>query len=243
MKDPTDTTSESQKITLLNLDLSTGYNFAADSIKLSDLRVSYRTKIGDILNFNGSSNYTFYDYDAGRRINEFLASKGKGLFRLTNLNFSVSTSISGKKLAGEERTGRDVDEEEEFDAFKEKDYVRLYEEEDTDFSIPWNLRLSYNYNLSKPTPAKGVVRSNLGVNLGFNLAKNWKFGVRGNYDFQAEEFSAPQVTVYRDLECWEMNFSWNPIGNYTGFRFEIRMKAPELRDVKVTRRRGLYSGT
>ncbi len=51
-------------------------------------------------------------------------------------------------------------------------------------------------------------------------------------------FSAPQITIYRDLECWEMNFSWNPIGTYTGFRFEIRMKAPELRDVKVTRRSG-----
>ncbi|MDX1701028.1 MAG: putative LPS assembly protein LptD, partial [Melioribacteraceae bacterium] len=141
MKDPTDTTSESEKITLLNLDLSTGYNFAADSLRLSDLRVSYRTKIGNILNFNGSSAYTFYDYDNGRKINEYLASKGKGLFRLTNLRFSVSASISGEKLAGEKRTGKEEEDEEEFDAFKEKDYVRLYEEEETDFSIPWNLSL------------------------------------------------------------------------------------------------------
>ncbi|MCB9218035.1 MAG: LPS-assembly protein LptD [Ignavibacteriales bacterium] len=242
MKDPTDTTSEQEKITLLNLDLSTGYNFAADSLRLSDLRVSYRTKIGNILNFSGSSAYTFYDYDNSRRINEFLADKGKGLFRLTNLNFSVSASISGEKLKGEERTGKDEENKEEYDAFKKKDYTRLYEEEETDFSIPWNLSLNYNYNLSKPTPAEGKINSNIGVNLGFNLAKNWKFGVRGNYDFQREEFSAPQVTIYRDLECWEMNFSWNPLGTYTGFRFEIRMKAPELRDVKVTRRRGLYSG-
>lgn len=242
MKDPTDTTSEAQKITLLNLDLSTGYNFAADSLKLSDLRVSYRTQIGNILNFSGSSAYTFYDYENSRRINEFLASKGKGLFRLTNLNFSISTSISGDKLAGEDRTGKKEDENEDFDAFKKKDYVRLYEDEKTDFSIPWNLSLNYNYNFSKATPAKGIVNSNVGVNLGFNLAKNWKFGVRGNYDFQNEEFSAPQITVYRDLECWEMNFSWNPLGTYSGFRFEIRMKAPELRDVKVTRRRGIYSG-
>ena len=109
-------------------------------------------------------------------------------------------------------------------------------------TIPWNLSLNYNFNLSKPTPEKGKINSNIGVNLGFNLAKNWKFGVRGNYDFQREEFSAPQFTAYRDLGCWEMNFSWNPLGNYTGFRFEVRMKAPELRDVKVTRTRGLYSG-
>jgi hypothetical protein len=78
--------------------------------------------------------------------------------------------------------------------------------------------------------------------MGFNLAKNWKFGVRGNYDFIREQFSAPQITIYRDLECWEMNFSWYPTGQYTGFRFEIRMKAPELRDVKVTRRSGRFEG-
>jgi len=242
IKDPTDTTSESKKVTLLNLDLSTGYNFAADSLKLSDLRVNYRTQIGSLLNFSGGSSYTFYDYADNTRINEYLASKGKGLLRLTNLNFSISTNLTGEKLIGEERTGKSEDEEESFEAFKEKDYVRLYEDEENDFSIPWNLSLNYNYNFSKPTNEKGRVSSNLSVNLGFNLAKNWKFGVRGNYDFQREEFSAPQVTVYRDLECWEMNFSWNPLGTYTGFRFEIRMKAPELRDVKVTRRRGIYSG-
>lgn len=240
-KDPTDTTSESEKISLLNLDLSTGYNFAADSLNLSDLRISYRTQIGNILNFSGSSNYTFYKYSGTTKTNEYLSSSGGGLFRLTNLNLSLSTTLSGEKLSGEDRTGKNEDEEEEFDAFKKKEYTRLYEEEETDFSIPWNLSLSYNYNLRKSSNAKGVISSNLGINLGFNLATNWKFGVRGNYDFQDQEFSAPQMTVYRDLECWEMNFSWNPIGNYSGFRFEIRMKAPDLSDVKVTRRGGQYA--
>ena len=243
-KDPTDTTSESKKITLLNLDLSTGYNFTADSLRLSDLRVSYRTSVGEYLNFNGSSSYSFYDSKGTKTINEYLYSKGKGLFRLTNLSFSVSTSISGEKLSGEKRTGKEEDEE-EFDVFKKKDRSNQYQDEldDTDFSIPWNLSLSYNYYYKKLYAAKGeATNSNIGINLGFNLAKNWKFGVRGNYDFIEEDFSAPQITVYRDLECWEMNFTWNPIGSYTGFRFEIRMKAPELSDVKVTRRGGQFSG-
>ncbi len=244
MKDPTDTTSEANKISLLNFDVSTGYNFAADSNKLSDLSLNYRTSIGSLLNFSGSSRYTFYDFVGSNRINEYLASNGKGLFRLTNLQFSISTSLSGEKLAGEKRTGENLDaeNEEDYQSFAKKDYVRLYQEEETDFSIPWNLTLNYNFNLSKPTNAPGIVNSNLGVNLGFNLTKNWKFGVRGNYDFQMDEISAPQITAYRDLECWEMNFSWNPVGRYTGFRFEIRMKAPELRDVKVTKTEGWISG-
>ena len=186
IKDPTDTTSESQKITLLNLDLSTGYNFAADSVKLSDLRVSYRTKIGNILNFNGSSSYTFYNYENGRRMDEYLASMDKGLFRLTNLNFSISTTLSGDKLKGEERTGKPDRDDEEFGAFKEQDYVRLYEEEENDFSIPWNLSLNYNYNFSKPTNEKGIISSNLGVNLGFQS---------GN---KLENRSSEVITIFRE---------------------------------------------
>lgn len=241
-KDPTDTTSESKKITLLSLDFSTGYNFVADSLKLSDLRVSYRTKIGNILNFSGSSRYTFYDFVGTRQINEYLTSKGKGLLRLTSVNFNISANLSGDKLAGEQRTGKNNRSNEEFESFKRKDNVKLYDEEENDFSIPWNLSLNYRFNLTKPKADTSIINSNIGINMGFNLAKNWKFGVRANYDFQNKEFSSPQISIYRDLECWEINFNWNPIGTYTGFRFEIRMKAPELRDVKVTRRRGFYSG-
>ncbi len=242
-KDPSDTTRQQKKITLLNMSLSTGYNFAADSLKLSNLNVSYRTQIGNILNFSGASSYTFYDYDGSRKINRFLASENKGLFRLTNLSLSVSATISGDKIAGEKRTGKkNLKETGDYESFKKSDYISIYEEENADFSIPWNLGLTYNYNFSKPTAAAGTVNSNLGVNLGFNLTKYWKFTVRGNYDFQRKEISAPQITVYRDLKCWEMNFTWNPLGTYRGFRLEIRMKAPQLRDIKITRTKGLYTG-
>jgi hypothetical protein len=80
------------------------------------------------------------------------------------------------------------------------------------------------------------------LDLSFSLTKNWKFTVRGSYDFDRKEIAAPQVTIYRDLHCWEMNFTWNPLGFYRGYRFEIRMKAPELQDLKVTKSGGMYSG-
>jgi hypothetical protein len=112
----------------------------------------------------------------------------------------------------------------------------------SDFSIPWNLNLNYNFNLSKPTPDKSTIRSTLGASLSISLSQAWKLTFRGNYDFQEHEVTAPQITVFRDLDCWEMNFTWNPIGTYRGFRFEIRMKAPELRDIKITKSRDIFSG-
>ncbi|MCF8355637.1 MAG: LPS-assembly protein LptD [Melioribacteraceae bacterium] len=242
LKDQTDTTSEAKKYQLLNLNGSVGYNFAADSLKLSDLRVSYRTQIGELLNFSGSSSYTFYDYDENKKINKFLSSVGKGLLRLTNFSFSLSTNISGDKLAGEKRKGTEDEIDPEYDAFRGEDYIALYGEEEPDFSIPWNLSLNYNYSLSKRNASDVTRTSNIGLNLGFNLTKNWKITMRGNYDLERKQIAAPQVTVYRDLHCWEMNFTWNPIGTYRGFRFEIKIKAPELQDIKVTKTKDIFSG-
>jgi hypothetical protein len=40
-----------------------------------------------------------------------------------------------------------------------------------------------------------------------------------------------------------MYFNWVPSGQYSNFRLEIRLKAPQLRDVKVTKQssaRGIY---
>ncbi|MBN1637885.1 MAG: LPS-assembly protein LptD, partial [Ignavibacteriales bacterium] len=150
-KDPTDTTSKQEKIQLLNLNLSSGYNFAADSIKLSNLYMSFRTQIAGFLDFNGSSTFSFYDYkitDKGERIlvNQFLINNGKGLMRLTNFSFSVSTSLSGEKLKGKTTTkGKDEEIQDGIMTPRPAEYIGIYKEEPADFSIPWNLSLSYNY--------------------------------------------------------------------------------------------------
>ena len=101
--DPTDTTSKEKKIQLLNLDASMGYNFVADSLKFSDLNLGFRTQVGDLLSFNGSSQFSPYDYSensfsANKKINKFLINEGKRLLRLTNFQFSISTNLSGEKL-------------------------------------------------------------------------------------------------------------------------------------------------
>ncbi len=226
--------SQSNKIQLLNLSASVGYNFARPDFKLSDLNFSYRTQIGDLLSFYGSSNYTFYDYENNTRINKYLISAGKGLFRLTNFNFSISTNLSNEIF-----TKKSSQEKQSTNIFKEGESQLI---SSTNLFKPWNLSLSYNFNLSKIDPSTVSKYSNIGINLSFSFTKNWKFTVRGNYDFELKQITTPQITIYRDLHCWEMNFIWNPLGLYRGFRFEIRMKAPELQDIKITKSRGLYSG-
>ena len=244
--DPTDTTSKEKKIQLLNVDAGISYNFAADSVKFSRLNLGYRTQIGEWLNLSGNSVFTLYESNEfGQDINKFLISNNKGLMRLTNFQLSLSTTLSGEKLksASDDKAGAPLPEGEfELGRADRKIYQGLYDERDPDFTIPWDLSLSYNFVLDKSLPTKTQSFSNMSGSLNFNLTPNWKFSVTGSYDFDRKEFSAPQVRISRDLHCWLMNFTWNPIGTFRGYRFEIRVKAPQLQDLKVTKQDQFYDG-
>jgi hypothetical protein len=244
--DPTDTTAKEKKIQLLNLSAGIGYNLAADSVKFSDLSLSYRTQAGDWLSFNGSSRFTLYDVnERGSRINKFLINEGKGLLRMTNFNFSVSTTLSGEKLKSKDTAEQDsLNEEDQFvlDQSERNLYQGIYSEKEANFSIPWDVSLTYTYTKSSPTPLSSISYSNINASLNFNLTPQWKISFTGSYDFDRKEFAAPQIKISRDLDCWLMNFTWNPIGTYRGYRFEIRVKASQLQDLKITKRGEFYNG-
>jgi hypothetical protein len=253
IKSPTDTTKEQKKFQLLNLGASVNYNFSADSMKLSSLNLDYRTQVGDFLNLQGSSSYTFYDQvrkvdNVGTvsysDVNQFLSSHGKGLFRLTSLYFAISTTLSGDKLKGNEaKTTQNEKTDEGMQIAPKKTTTSIYDENTyPDLTIPWSLSLGYSYNLSKSDPVNSTSYSSLNASLNFSITKYWKFIIQGSYDFDKKEISAPEITIYRDLHEWEMNFTWRPTGLYSGFHFEIRLKAPELQDVKVTKSGGILSG-
>lgn len=243
--DPTDTTSKEKKIQLLNLSANMSYNFAADSLKFSDLSLNYRTQVGELLNISGSSSFTPYAYSGDiTRINKLLVNEGKGLFRMTNFSFSISTSLSGERFKSKETEAKKPEDRPEYqlDNIDRQIYQGIYSQKEADFSIPWTLSLSYNYSLSTPTPLSSSKYSNLNGSIDFNLTPNWKFSVAGSYDFQAKQFAAPQIKITRDLHCWIMNFTWNPIGPYRGYNLEIRVKAPQLQDLKLTKTSDFYTG-
>lgn len=233
-----DTSGQDKKFTLLNLNAGISYNFVADSLKFSEIGLSYRTSIGDAFTIGGSASYNLYKFEVdqngrGARVNKFLLKEEGRLAQLTNFGISVGTRLSGEK---KETKAGPIKSPEDSIAQKEKSgYVGLYDQVEPDFSIPWNLDLTWNFNQNQSNPVEKIRSSNLSAALGFNLTEFWKITATASYDVINKEFSAPQITVYRDLHCWEMNFNWVPTGLYRNYRLEIRLKAPQLRDVKVTK--------
>lgn len=244
MQDPTDTTSEQQKFRLMSVDVSSGYNFAADSLKLRDLSVNYNTNIANgLLNVSGGLNYTFYNTSGSRKTDEFLASSGRGLFRLTNMSINLSTNLSGDKLSsGESKKPEEDNGELPAAAFDRSEYVYGYDEAAKDLSIPWNLSMNLSYRLSRYNPQAETKSANLSLNAGIKITENWKITGRLNYDLIEMEIAAPSFSINRDLGCWDMSLQWNPIGFYRGYSLEIKMKPPQLQDIKVDKSGGLYSG-
>ncbi len=236
-----DTSKPENKVQLLNLSMNMGYNFAADSMGLSELSVNYRTNIGGKFDIGGSNTWNFYQYYApwNTRINRFLPAEGK-LPDMTNFQLSVSTSLSGASTEKESNRNK-LQKEDSVKSLQQ--YNTFYNQMTTpNLNIPWNLSLSFAMGISKEIPTAVSKYANLQFNLGFNLTKNWKIGFTGGYDFIQHQIVVPTVTVYRDLHCWEMNLLWNPIGYYRGFNFEIRIKAPQLQDIKITKREDAIVG-
>jgi len=245
MVDRTDTTAKENKIQLLNLNAGVGYNFVADSLRFSDVNLSYRTQVGELLSLDGSSTYSLYDYNAkGDAINKFLINEGKGLLRLRSFSFSLSTSFSGDKLksSDEDKTKDSLKHEEEKFQGGNKLYKGIYDTQEPDFSIPWSVSLNYNYSESRYNPLSPTRYSTISGSANISLTKFWKISVSGSYDITGKQFSAPQVMISRDLHCWLLNFTWNPIGTWTGYRLEVRVKAPQLQDLKVTKTDNFFSG-
>jgi lipopolysaccharide assembly outer membrane protein LptD (OstA) len=241
-----DTSHPENKIQLLNLDLSTAYNFAADSMNFSPLNMSYRTNIAQKLDIGGGATFNFYQYDpvSQQRINKYLWSEGK-LPEMTSFSLSISTSLQGeKKNTGSRQTQSPDSLAQEQDSLKAlKQYNGFYQQvESPNLSIPWNLSFGLVYNLSRNYQNQFQPTASVNSQLSFNLTENWRIGVNGGYDVIQHQIVVPTVTVYRDLHCWEMNLRWNPIGYYRGFNLEIRIKAPQLQDIKITKREDTLVG-
>jgi len=250
------------KFQLINFNLGANYNFAADSLKWSEIRADFRTQVGNLLNISGGASFNLYKYDfaSGRRVNKFLWNEDRRLADMTSFNINISTAfgfdisnigIFGSRaplnLGIEERPRgqeKEVITPEEMEMRQRqldsievlrKKSIMQRDDDEVDFNIPVSGGLNYNYSENRPNPSSIFRSSNLSGSLSFSIAQKWKFSFSAGYDFVNRMVTAPYITVYRDLNSWEANFSWYPTGFYRGFRLEIRIKAPELRDIRVTK--------
>jgi opacity protein-like surface antigen len=233
-----------------------GYNFLADSMKLSNINFYLRTNLLDKINLNATATMNPYQVDSlGRDINKY-AWKG-GRFspgRITNVGISLSTSFQSKpkdeKVEKEKQDQLDQQMNDPVlagDRQRLLDYMRQNPSEFVDFNIPWQVSLSYSFyvseqydlNLRKFTRTSS---SNTSFNGSFNLTPKWNFSVNGYYNFDTKKLQTFTMSISRDMHCWQMSINVTPVGFYRFFNVTISPKSGILQDLRINRTRSFYSG-
>ena len=219
------------KSTLLdNLGFNSSYNFAADSFKLAPFQLSARTVlINNLLNINltGVLNPYILNQESGIRNDIYEINETGKLGTFTQAGIAISTSLKSRKK--EQTKTETIDPS----VLREIDKIRMSY---VDFSLPWNVNLSYNLDYTKPQNIESI-RQSIQATGDLNVTSKWKVGMSTGYDFTNKQMTFTNITVYRDLHCWEMSFSWIPFGPRQSYNLAINVKSQTLRDLRLTKRR------
>ena len=254
------TATEAKKITILNnLNFSTSYNIAGDSLKLSPISVSGNIPIiKNKLDINFNATLDPYALDNNnRKIDVWNIDNGGSLFRLTRASSNFGYSFSSTDFD----KGKPNDDPYENETFRnggrtdnlfgggtnfnnEQSYDRSKSDRETDkdiknynYKIPWSLRLSYNINYNNSARQNEISSHSLMFSGDVELAPRWSVGVSSGYDFKNPGFTFTNLRFQRDLESWVMNFNWIPFSSRTSWNFFIGIKSSVLSDIKWDKRR------
>lgn len=230
-----DTISNEKRVKLIeSFSVSSGYNFAADSLNLQLIGLSGYTTLFKKFKVNVSAGYDPYIIDStGRRRNTFEWDVNNRIGRFTGGNFSVGTSF---RSARKENANLETESGTEAERQMVWDNPQYY----IDFEIPWQFNVNYNLRVTN-VPNNGrdslITTQTLNMSGDINFTPNWKIGATTGYDFELLQFTYTSIDIYRNLHCWEMSFRWIPFGARRSYFFNINVKASVLQDLKLIRKR------
>ena len=254
VKSKDSTATEPKKLMLLNnLNFSTSYNIAADSLPWSPVRVSGGTLLfKDKMNINFGTTLDPYAIDnSGKRIQKYNIDNGGSLFRMTSANMTINYSLSSK---GEEKNdknneqgarngGREDDlfgSNKDLGARRDTDSDdRNKNEEQSEFfsqALPWDLTFAYSLTYGNMSRQNEITGNSVMISGNVDISPKWKVGVSTGYDFVQKGVTYTQLRFERDLLSWRMDFNWTPFGENASWGFFIGVKSGMLSDIKWEKR-------
>jgi len=218
------------------LNFNTSYNFAADSLKLSNLDVIMTSGIIQKVNLRANASFNFYERnDDGVRINQFLIGNSPRLVELVNFNLSASASFSG----GDER-GLQINEEPYFPRQYNPLDQSIFGQVDSGFNnspvqsfrSPWSFNVNFRYSWRRnPTGDNNVTATLNAENIQFRLTPQWSFSTRVGYDFIQQDLTPSQFSFNRQLHRWTLSLQMNPFGDFQYFAFRLSVNSAQMQSI------------
>ena len=245
-----------------NLGIDGGYNFAADSMNWSLFQVNLRLKFPKLNNYsvNLSTALDPYMYQLnalGQPVRTNKQYWHNGRFpHWSGIRWSFSYSLSNSTIKKwiDKANGRKVkheqNEDEDFDALEHNDdgtdrnaKQKKKDEEVEDgyvkTAFPWSISISYSLAYTAGNEFdydkmyyKMKLTNNLSLGANLGLGKGWKVSASMSYDFDYKRITSCNINVGRDLHCWNMSASINPIGPFKSYTFHLGVNASVLQDLK-----------
>jgi len=247
-----DTTGKPEKVKLIdNFSINTSYNIFADSMKWSPVAMALRTTLFNNLGISAGSNFSLYGInDKGHLTRKFALEENGKLMRLTNFSASLDFDLGelikgdrkkqGSQNQGGQGQGRQTPESSMAGGVAGGKESLVYDEFGyAVFDVPWSMRVSYNFNYSKPA-FKSTITQTLSVSGNVTLTKKTAITYTSGYDFTRKEITMTNIGITRDLHCWTMSLNWVPNGTMKMWNFTIRVKASVLGDLKYERRKDYH---
>ncbi len=254
MKDTTGTGNKKVKL-LDQFNISTGYNFLSDSLRMNNVGVSMSTSIFGKLGINGNLNFDPYGIDGkGQRINQFYFVQTGIPLRLTNVSASMSYSFSGKGTVkgndGSAESGRSGGGGSSKGSSPADYYRRIYYHPVTGEyipggylyythpNVPWSVNLNYSFQLNKSYSfannklvPKNTITQTLGFSGNVQLTPKMSLQAQSGWDFTAMKLTTSQLSFRYDLHCFNIAVQWVPAGTYQSYSFLISANAAALADL------------
>lgn len=232
-RDSTGEVSEQNLRLIDQLDFSTSYNFAADSLKLSNLNVSMTSRFISMVNLRASAQFNFYERDAnGNRIDQYLISDSRQLAEMVNFSLNASANFSGNQGGGV-NINRDPHYPPQYDPFNQS----MFGEMDPRFNSqpvqplrsPWSFSLNFRYSWRlNPTGEDNKSATLNADNIQLRLTPKWSFSTRLGYDFIQQDLTPSQFSLTRNLHCWNLSFTMNPFGDFQYYAFRLSVNSSQI---------------
>ena len=258
---------EDKKVSLIeNLQLSQSYNFAADSLRFSNINSSIMLRLMKNFTLNLQAVWDVYTYalnPSGNpvRVNKLRLSEGKGLGRLSSTGTSFSYTFNNdtfkklrrsKNTSGNNPDGGDGKDGKRDDGRSQNAGNSGEGGVDKDgylaWAFPWSLSVNYSiayaygdFNKEK-MEYNGKITQNLSFSGSIKPTPNWDFTFSCSYDFNAKKIAYMNCNVSRNLHCFAMTASFIPVGPYKSYNFHIAVSSSLLSDLKYDKRSSLSNG-
>ena len=220
------------------LSISGNYDIFKDSMRFSDINLQLRfSPLKGLSIVSGAALSPYAWNEDGIAFDRFASKNGQGIGRVTSANVSTTYTFTAANSRNKIQKNQELMGSHWGADYQ---YYAMNPQEIIDFDIPWKINITHTFyvNLSNYDPDKRYqTNQNIMLSGDVSFTKRWKVGMNSSYDVKSKELTQTQLSLSRDMHCWQLSFFWTPVGGQKSFLVRFVATASMLQSAKLELRK------